>query len=176
METVKKWFPVTLRPSSVVSVKNKAKGMSVVKLINTLMDIANPIKTLAARSRLLWITLISTLLCSVPVIAQTYSRYDHAKAQYEQTSVDMRVKVLGGQVTFKRRYRDGAWEFNPRWRSLKLIRKGGNGHNGKGNDSPVERIERDQYRYKRARPQAKLPWTTSLSSPASSMSITRPSR
>lgn len=37
---------------------------------------------------------------------------------YGQTAVDLRVKVLGGHVRIKRRWREGEWQFNPNWASL----------------------------------------------------------
>ncbi|MBN1557621.1 MAG: RHS repeat protein [Lentisphaerae bacterium] len=41
--------------------------------------------------------------------------------QYEAEVEDLRVKVLGGAIRWKRCWRDRAWAFNPDWRELEFV-------------------------------------------------------
>lgn len=91
------------------------------------------------------------LLVSWQAMAKPVGRFDHAKAQYEETSTDLVVKVLGGEVKIKRRYRDGEWLFNPHWVTLKLNRVTPDGTPSDDARYPVSSINRDLYSYGKSR-------------------------
>ncbi|MDO6541918.1 RHS repeat domain-containing protein [Photobacterium sanguinicancri] len=88
---------------------------------------------------------------SITAQAKPAVRYDHANAQYEEISTDMTVKVLGGEIRIKRRYRDGEWVFNPQWQALNIERVTPDGVASGDIRYPIERIFRDQFLYKKAR-------------------------
>lgn len=91
------------------------------------------------------------LLVSWQAMAKPVGRFDHAKAQYEETRTDLVVKVLGGEVKIKRRYRDGEWLFNPQWVTLKLNRVTPDGTPSDDARYPVSSINRDLYIYEKSR-------------------------
>lgn len=58
---------------------------------------------------------LSSQAFAVEVIS---SRPDYSGGTYEEHTLDMKVKVLGGYVSIKRYYNKDGWELHPNWRRL----------------------------------------------------------
>ncbi|HIO96453.1 MAG TPA: RHS repeat protein, partial [Leucothrix sp.] len=50
----------------------------------------------------------------------TYAGIEPTSGRYIESNTDLSIKVIGGQVTWKRDYRDRQWRFNRSWESLIL--------------------------------------------------------
>ncbi len=77
----------------------------------------NPMKKLLSLSLVLMCLLVSTKLSAIEVID---SRPDYSGGTYEEYTMDMKVKVLGGYVSIKRHYGQDGWLLHPNWQSLKF--------------------------------------------------------
>ncbi|MHC9510380.1 RHS repeat-associated core domain-containing protein [Kangiella sp. M94] len=74
-------------------------------------------KKLLSLSLVLMCLLVSTKLSAIEVID---SRPDYSGGTYEEYTMDMKVKVLGGYVSIKRHYGQDGWLLHPNWQSLKF--------------------------------------------------------
>jgi hypothetical protein len=60
--------------------------------------------------------LLLALLLATPAFAQV----DPTTGMYRSSTTDLSVKVLGGQVSFIREYKDNTWRFAPAWSRLRF--------------------------------------------------------
>ena len=47
---------------------------------------------------------------------------EHTSGEYVESTIDIQVKVMGGQVAVERTWRDGAWHLNRHWDALGIQR------------------------------------------------------
>ena len=62
--------------------------------------------------------LILTILATITQLA--YADIEPTSGRYVEVNTDLAVKVVGGHITWVRRYRDRQWRFNKEWESLLL--------------------------------------------------------
>lgn len=70
---------------------------------------------------MLGIFLRTEVVYAMPGIEVTNSGANFSTALYEETVIDMRVKVLGGEIEVERQWKNGGWVFNQSWVDLKFI-------------------------------------------------------
>jgi RHS repeat-associated protein len=70
--------------------------------------------------------------------------------RYVDTVTDLSVKVLGGQITWQREWRDGRWQFNRRWADLEIEYNASDGtiRRIKRNNDVYEPVGSDSERFK----------------------------
>lgn len=107
-----------------------------------------------------WLLLARTagLLCtllfvqaaySVPGIEVTTSGPNYSTALYEETVVDMRVKVLGSEIEVERQWKDGRWIFNQSWVDLKFTYPAVPAGSPQPSEQIPENINRNSFFYNR---------------------------
>lgn len=97
---------------------------------------------------LILMLLASNLLLAKPGVEASNSGPDFATSKFQQTVVDMRVKVAGGYLTHSRYLSGSIWQFNPNWAKLEASYE----------DGVLSKITRNRYEYKRSGSQSSPTW------------------
>ena len=77
--------------------------------------------------KLVTIALLLALPWSGTAAAPFVGAPEHTSGDYVETTVDIRVKVMGGDVAIERTWRDGAWHLNRHWAPLAILRDAADG-------------------------------------------------
>jgi large repetitive protein len=73
---------------------------------------------------------------------------NYSTGLYEETVVDMRVKVMGGEIKIDRQWKDGRWIFNPSWADLKFFYPSVNSDLQSPGESTPSTINRNTFSYR----------------------------